>query len=471
MSWYFTKARRITKRRKLSPEAQAILDRLGKYLNDNSAEPVEILCGFWKDQQDAITYQELRKLVEEGYLDEVTARLWEQDYSVLVKEQMPKIWNHAIIAGAASQPLMERTLGAWTFNTQTPGVMRWIQSRGAYMVTVSTQTQKDAIALLQEDKMRNGHTVDELARLIRPCVGLYRQQASAVSNYYDSMIKALTEQHPRTKPARIQAMALDKATKYAERLHRQRALMIAQTEMAFAYNYGADEGIRQAQADFLIGKCIKRWCTAGDNNVCDACKDLNGTEIGMDELFYSGSRVVYEETGLYPPLHPRCGCAVQYIEVEAPKPFMRGVDVTKEYIDNATPGVGTVELEDGYEEATHKAEIETAEWLHKNLGGNIRLLHESNEQRVKTADYLWRDKLWDLKSVTSEKAANSAIRYGLHQIEENPGGIILNYGECDIRLALLNSFIEKRMQWYQRPHADILVLSRGELLEALRYGK
>ncbi|MBQ9348980.1 MAG: hypothetical protein IJT94_16860, partial [Oscillibacter sp.] len=192
---------------------------------------------------------------------------------------------------------------------------------------------------------------------------------------------------------------------------------------------------------------------------------------GMDELFYSGSRVVYEETGLYPPLHPRCGCAVQYIEVEAPKPFMRGVDVTKEYIDNATPGVGTVELEDGYEEATHKAEIETAEWLHKNLGGNIRLLHESNEQRVKTADYLWRDKLWDLKSVTSEKAANSAIRYGLHQIEENPGGIILNYGECDIRLALLNSFIEKRMQWYQRPHADILVLSRGELLEALRYGK
>ncbi len=38
----------------------------------------------------------------------------------------------------------------------------------------------------------------------------------------------------------------------------------------------------------------------------------------MDELFFSGNRVEYDESGLYPPLHPRCACAVQYVEVEAP---------------------------------------------------------------------------------------------------------------------------------------------------------
>ena len=318
MSWCFTKARRITKRRH-SEEAQSILDRLAAYLHDNESEPVELLCGFWKDQQDAITYQELRTLVLEGYVDEVTARLWQQDYSDLVKRRMPQIWGGAMIAGSQSQPFLS-SLSDFSFNMQTPGVIRWIQSRGAAMVTVSTQRQKDAIALLLEDKMRNSHTVDELARLIRPCVGLYRQQAAAVSNYYDHMVKNLTEQHPRTRPERIQLKALDKATKYAERLHRQRAMMIAQTEMAFAYNYGADEGIRQAQADFLIGRCEKVWCTSGDDQVCDECKALDGKRIAMEDLFFSDNRVVYDESGLYPPLHPRCACAVQYVEIEPP-PF------------------------------------------------------------------------------------------------------------------------------------------------------
>ena len=318
MAWMFTKARRITKRRH-SAEAQAILDRLAAYLHDSESEPVEMLCGFWKDQQDAITYQEMRTLVLEGYVDEVTARLWQQDYSDLVKNRMPQIWNGAMIAGSRSQPLLT-SLPNFTFNLQTPGVIRWIQSRGAEMVTVSTQRQKDAIALLLEDKMRNSHTVDELARLIRPCVGLYRQQAAAVSNFYDHMVKTLMEQHPRTKPERIQLRALDKATKYAERLHRQRAVTIAQTEMAFAYNYGADEGIRQAQTDFLIGRCEKIWSTSGDDRVCEDCKELDGQRIGMEDTFFSGNRVVYDENGLYPPRHPRCACAVQYVEIEPP-PF------------------------------------------------------------------------------------------------------------------------------------------------------
>ena len=202
---------------------------------------------------------------------------------------------------------------------QTPGVVRWIRSRGAALVTVSTQTQKDAISLLLEEKIRQKYTADELARLIRPTIGLYRQQTAAVERYYDKMVQSLTKDHPRTKPQVIRQRALTQATKYAERLHRQRAITIAQTEMAFAYNFGADEGIRQAQADFLIGKVEKRWCTSGDDRVCPECSALDGRQIGMDELFFSGNRVEYDESGLYPPLHPRCACAVQYVEVEAPR--------------------------------------------------------------------------------------------------------------------------------------------------------
>ena len=93
--------------------------------------------------------------------------------------------------------------------------------------------------------------------------------AAAARNSYDNMVRTLTEQHPRTKPETLQARALEQTAKYAERLHRQRALTIAQTEMACAYNYGADEGIRQAQADYLIGKSVKKWCTSGDEGFCE----------------------------------------------------------------------------------------------------------------------------------------------------------------------------------------------------------
>ncbi len=306
-------------KRRQTKNAKEILERLRSYLNNENAGPVKILCGFWKDQQDAITYQELRVLVEQGYLDEVTARLWQQDYSVLVKERLPEIWGDAMIAGSVSQPVMEKALSAFTFNTQTPGVVEWMRSRGAALVTSSTQTQKDAISLLLEDKIREKYTVDELARLIRPTIGLYRQQTSAVEKYYSNMIESLTKDHPRTKPEVIRQRALTQSTKYAERLHRQRALTIAQTEMAYAYNYGADEGIRQAQSDFLIGKVEKKWCTSGDDSVCPECEQLDGTIIGMDEVFFSGNKTEYDISGLYPPLHPRCACAVEYIETEAPQ--------------------------------------------------------------------------------------------------------------------------------------------------------
>ncbi len=44
------------RKRKKSIEAQAVLDKLQEaHLDGNAEVPVKMLCGFWKDQQDAIT--------------------------------------------------------------------------------------------------------------------------------------------------------------------------------------------------------------------------------------------------------------------------------------------------------------------------------------------------------------------------------------------------------------------------------
>jgi hypothetical protein len=50
--------------------------------------------------------------------------------------------------------------------------------------------------------------------------------------------------------------------------------------------------------------------------VCDTCAALEGTEIGMDENFKFKGRIKFTGQDLLPPAHPRCACAVEYIEDE-----------------------------------------------------------------------------------------------------------------------------------------------------------
>lgn len=147
-------------------------------------------------------------------------------------------------------------------------------------------------------------------------------------------------------------------------------------------------------------------------------------------------------------------------------------DVLEEYRRTAKPGEGSITYDEGYNRTRHADEIKTAQWLHDHLGGDIVLLNESNIQGQKMPDYLWRNSYWDLKTLSSEKAANSAIRHGLQQIRNNPGGLILDVGDLDVSLDKLNAVIEKRMQWNQTKTAvDIMVVRKGKPIEILRYQK
>lgn len=305
--------------RKVKTEnSQEVLRRLEEYLESDAAswEPVEILCGFWEDQQNAITYQELRQAVQDGALSQETMRLWTQDYSVLVAGRLSSLWTNALAAGPSGQPVLDGT--DFEINMQSPGILGWISERGAEFVTASTQEQKDAIAALLTKKMLDGHTVDELSRLIRPCIGLTEGDSKAAAKLYDSIVENLKKDHPRMKLDSIRRKALDATQKYAERKHRARAMTIAQTESAFAYNRGADEGIRQAQDAGCIGVMIKRWSTSGDDGVCQLCASLEGVEVGMDADFNIGGKTLFRGQHMLPPAHPRCACAVEYIEEYPP---------------------------------------------------------------------------------------------------------------------------------------------------------
>lgn len=148
---------------------------------------------------------------------------------------------------------------------------------------------------------------------------------------------------------------------------------------------------------------------------------------------------------------------------------IRGKDVTKQYISNATPNKGNIIFKDGYTKEMHIDEVNTAKLLHSILGGDIVLLPESNVSNIKTADYIWNGKYWDLKSTSTAKSANSAIRHGLQQIRENPGGVILNYNDNKIVLEDVIDVIEKRMQWSNLEQVDIMILANNKIEKILRY--
>lgn len=303
-----------------SRDGQEILKRLNDYLDGSCEKPVKFLVSFWQDQETSFSYKEMRQAILDGSLSEEMVRLWQQDYTKMVADKMYPVWMDAIKAGASGQPIFDGLPSGFSLNTGVPNVVSWISSRGAAFVTSVTEEQRKAIDALLVKRVTDKYNVDELARVIRPCIGLTEGQAKANEKYYNSIKKKLAEEHPRMKKESIEEKARTAQLKYAERQHRQRAYTIAHTEMAFAFNKGMDETIRQAQAEGLMGKVEKRWMTAAIGNVCPICLGLEGTRIGMDEEFNfkDKKKELFPGERLTPPAHPRCRCAVQYVEVEPP---------------------------------------------------------------------------------------------------------------------------------------------------------
>ena len=144
-------------------------------------------------------------------------------------------------------------------------------------------------------------------------------------------------------------------------------------------------------------------------------------------------------------------------------------EVKDEYNKKATPGKGVITQDDDLQIKKHKQEIEFAEWLKSTYGGDIHIYQEHSG--AKNPDYIWNGKMWDLKTVSTEKAANSAIKEGQKQIRNNPGGIILNYNKNDLSIPVLESVINNRMKWYKDIELDIMIVNNGKTVKILRYKK
>lgn len=269
-------------------------DRLEALIDENSPQLAEILNHTWANQAAAITYKELREAILSGELSINYFYQWQQDYSRFVATAYEPLMQ-AMVKEAANDVL--RRYGMAVRDVETQQIASFITNRGGQLIREVSVNQYTAInALVKQATLTETMSIDQLARAIRPTVGLTTRQTATTFRYYEKMREAGLS-HDK---------ALERQATYAARMHRRRAGTIAQTEIAHAYNHGMDATVRQYAAEGLLPTMVKRWLTARNERVCKVCGPTHGEIVPMDGVFSVGKPL--------PPLHPNCQCKVQYLE-------------------------------------------------------------------------------------------------------------------------------------------------------------
>lgn len=146
-----------------------------------------------------------------------------------------------------------------------------------------TKNTKKGIKTYIKFGIKQGWTIERIAREIKPIIGLTSPQTQAVINFR----AILAEKKPW-----LTAVQLDKATKrYANKTHRRRAVTIARTESARAQNIGYCNSLQE-----LGVKKVEFRVSPAD--FCPECEALNGTIYKV------------EDAAFIIPVHPDCRCAM-----------------------------------------------------------------------------------------------------------------------------------------------------------------
>lgn len=135
-------------------------------------------------------------------------------------------------------------------------------------------------------------------------------------------------------------------------------------------------------------------------------------------------------------------------------------DVTSEYHNKATQGEGHLREMPGFKEKQNERKVASS--VFEKIGGDIKLLAEDNPDGERNPDMLWNGRLWDIKTTSTEKAANSAVKTGLKQIQKNPGGVILYYADRNINMTELRKIVDRRIEYSRPEKVDILILTDND---------
>ncbi len=403
--------------------------------------------------------------VEKKKLKAAMAKAWAEDGLTLsartthgrrwVVEQVTKTIEAAIKKGGSVMTLAKELFDGYGHDHVIP--KQEIPKFMGKLVALSKDYQGNAFKRALRDAQRN---IDKLS-------------TQGLKAAYNGIIDAISKGNEEMVDKAIYVATQEKARYFAER--------IARTEKARAYM----DGVMYKYAN--DPDCIAFKWKLSSRHPCDDICDL----YARADLWGMGEGIFPKDKLPKLPVHPNCMCRVvpifhgsmrvtsetptdktlagglAYIMIltEMQRHSLLGVNGAKEVQNGASwkqyargysdevmqcrirqydGPKGSVLFDTGYDKKHNLDEVNMAEWLVENFAGKIKCLTAVNEDNVKTPDYEWDGLYWDLKTVQTEKAADSAIRHAAGQIKERPGGVVLNYIGENVDVELLEKISANR---------------------------
>jgi len=138
---------------------------LDSWINYSSPKLGTFLTRTWKNQQQALTYKEIREAIFAGQLDPGYLAQWRQDYSRFIIEGYAPLAQQAIDS-AAQQMVAEHGIGAKSLNY--PFIDSFISKHGGTLIREVSEEQYKAInVLVRQASFTETMDVKELAKAIR----------------------------------------------------------------------------------------------------------------------------------------------------------------------------------------------------------------------------------------------------------------------------------------------------------------
>lgn len=247
--------------------------------------------------RDGVTRADLARAIPAGpaaVLALVDLNAWRADAVNAWEPSLVDAYMKGAAAGAreANLRIGEKAPQQVPFNVMNPLALRWAQQSAARLVVEIDTSTREGLRDTIAEALEEGWGAETTANILLPMIGLTRQHEGAVMNFMISLLADGVAEETATA----------KATRYAEALHRYRAMNIARTEIMTAANEGQHRLWEEASDRGLLDldRLERQWMAVAD--ACDECLPLDGETVGFDEAFKGG----YDQ----PPAHPSCRCVI-----------------------------------------------------------------------------------------------------------------------------------------------------------------
>lgn len=283
----------------------------------------------WVSNVRSVKLSDLEKAIESGYSN--TINLLEDVFESIetdIYEQVSTVLLSTLVtsakltlkgaksrgtflrsAGSSNRSLVDITL---TFDVDNPRAIDWAALRSSQLIKEISPETRLAIQQLITSGIDSGIAPRKLAQQIRQIVGLRSDQLQAVNNLVSRLsrakpgyiVQAGNKSITIPKSGASQSFIDKHLSSYAERLRKQRAVLIARTETLNAANQGQRELWKQAsEAGQISPNQLRVWIVTPDERLRDSHAAMEGLLAPIDRPF-----ITPDGRELEPGQEPNCRC-------------------------------------------------------------------------------------------------------------------------------------------------------------------